>query len=196
MNARIRKLSIFFQLSLRTNISTQYNSAVLAFNFHCIDHCGVRQTDCEKLAPISAYEDVHALPVAADHFSAAGPLTLNSNVTASSDHVEPVDQQMCKSKSDSALSSRDKSSSLSSEEGPELDRVTSKSSMQLSQDHADEDSVSSNYRSQLSYTMSPTITSNSVPYTSYSSSDDDDDAEFFDADEFHDFERPILKLSR
>ena len=148
----------------------------------------VRQTDCEKLVPLSAGEDTSKL---------ARPAVNSSGAASSGDRAEPGDQHISKSHSDSALSSRDKTSSLSSEEGgPELDRVTSKSSVQLSQDHVDDDGVSSSYRSQLSYNLSPGITTNSVPYTSYSSSDDDDDAEFFDADEFHEFERPILKLSR
>ena len=102
------------------------------------------------------------------------------------------------SKSDSALSTRDKGSSLSSDEGSDLEtyRVTSKSSLGLSQGGGD-DVAPTTLHSQLSYSVSPTIDVNSVPYTSYSSSDDDDDdAEFFDADEFHDFDKPIVRMSR
>ena len=141
------------------------------------------------------------MPVDSDHFSANMSnvsLEHNSQTTDDIPNIDsegPAEQKTLKpSKSDPSLNTRDKTPSLSSDEGHDLpsSKPTSRSNNELSSKRrtvpthlAVENSI---LQPQLSYKVSPTRDGNVVPFTSYSSSEDEDEAEFFDADEFHESE--------
>ena len=146
-------------------------------------------------------DDQPMLPVVNDHYSdkiANLPLEHNSKTTddaGEQDTENTMEQRILKpSKSDSSLSVRDKTSSISSDEGFDLEpsKPTSKSNHELSTggrtvpNHLQLENPS--LRPQAVYKVSPTRGTDEVPITSYSSSEDEDDAEFFDADEYHDLE--------
>ena len=141
------------------------------------------------------------MPVASDHFSANMSnvsLEHNSQTTDDIPNIDsesPGEQNTLKpSKSDPSLNTRDKTSSLSSDEGHDLpsSKPTSRSNNELSSKPRTvpthllvENSI---LQPQVSYKVSPSRDGNVVPFTSYSSSEDEDEAEFFDADEFHESE--------
>lgn len=146
--------------------------------------------------------DNHPLmPVDSDHFSANMSnvsLEHNSQTTDDIPNIDsesPGEQNTLKpSKSDPSLNTRDKTSSLSSDEGHDLpsSKPTSRSNNELFPKRrtvpthlAVENSI---LQPQVSYKVSPSRDGNVVPFTSYSSSEDEDEAEFFDADEFHESE--------
>ena len=145
--------------------------------------------------------DNHPLmPVASDHFSAKMSnisLEHNSQTTdiRNADSESPAEQKTLKpSKSDPSLNTRGKTSSLSSDEGHDLQlsKATSRSNNEL---FLTERIVPAHLpienpilQPQVSYKVSPSRDGNVVPFTSYSSSEDEDEAEFFDADEFHESE--------
>ena len=146
--------------------------------------------------------DNHPLmPVASDHFSANMSnvsLEHNSQTTDDIPNIDsesPAEQKTLKpSKSDPSLNTRDKTPSLSSDEGHDLSssKATSRSNNELFSKrrtvptHLPVDN--SILQPQVSYKVSPSRDGNVVPFTSYSSSEDEDEAEFFDADEFHESE--------
>ena len=144
-------------------------------------------------------EDQPTMPVVNDHYSVKSSnasLEHKSDVTdckTKQDKENTAEQRTLKpSKSDSSLSVRDKTSSVSSDEGLDFEssKTTSKSNRELSTvGRAVPTQLkleNSNMRSQMVYKVSPTRDGNDVPFTSYSSSEDEDEVEFFDADEYHD----------
>lgn len=139
------------------------------------------------------------LPVDNDHYSAKIE-QIGSNLGDNKEKQDTHDQPMIEkrtlksSKSDSSLNVRDKTSSVSSDEGYDLEssKATSRSNHELSTAVRNVPSSLpleiSNLHPQVGYSVSPSRDGNVVPFTSYSSSEDEDDVEFFDADEFHDSE--------
>ena len=146
------------------------------------------------------------MPVVNDHYSAK-----MSNLSLGSSTGENKDKQgtefavekrttLKPSKSDSSLNVRDKTSSVSSDEGYDLQpsKATSKSNHELSTAvrnvpcHLPLEMP--NLLPQVGFSVSPTRDGHVVPFTSYSSSEDEDDAEFFDADEYHDLESASSRL--
>ena len=141
------------------------------------------------------------IPVVNDHYSAKLSnisLDHNSKTTESTgkqDTENTIEQRTLKpSKSDSSLNVRDKTSSVSSDEGHDFEssKTTSKSNHELSTTGRTVPThlplENPNLRTQVVYKVSLTRDVDEVPITSYSSSEDEDDAEFFDADEYHDLE--------
>lgn len=142
------------------------------------------------------------MPVVSDHYSdKMSNLSLEHGSSNSGDNKGMQDTELTiekrtlkSSKSDSSLNVRDKTSSVSSDEGYDLEssKATSRSNLELSTairnipPHLPLEL--SNLHPQVGYSVSPTHDGNVVPFTSYSSSEDEDDMEFFDADEFHDLE--------
>lgn len=137
-------------------------------------------------------------PVVNDHYSAKIE-QIGSNLGDNKDKQDTDQPLMEKrtlksSKSDSSLNVRDKTSSVSSDEGYDLEssKATSRSNHELSTGVRNVPSSLpleiSNLHPQVGYSVSPSRDGNVVPFTSYSSSEDEDDVEFFDADEFHDSE--------
>ncbi|XP_073259098.1 oxysterol-binding protein-related protein 9-like [Porites lutea] len=169
---------------------------------HCLNQMHTVKAECEKAIKNSVLPDNHPLmPVASDHFSANMSnvsLEHNSQTTDDIPNIDsesPAEQKTLKpSKSDPSLNTRDKTPSLSSDEGHDLSssKATSRSNNELSSKRRTvpthipvENPI---LQPQLSYKVSPTRDGNVVPFTSYSSSEDEDEAEFFDADEFHESE--------
>lgn len=146
------------------------------------------------------------MPVVNDHYSAKmSNLSLGSSSGGSKDKQDTesaVEKRttLKPSKSDSSLSVRDKTSSVSSDEGYDLQpsKATSKSNHELSTAVRNVPShlplEMPNLLPQVGYSVSPTRDGHVVPFTSYSSSEDEDDAEFFDADEYHDLESAPSRL--
>lgn len=145
------------------------------------------------------------MPVLNDHNSAKSP---DPSLAQESDrggnegeqNVETAaeNRTLKSSKSDSSLNVRDKSSSVSSDEGCgfESSKATSKSNHELSSSersvHLQLDRTS--IHPQVGFSLSPSRDDHVVPFTSYSSSEDEDEVEFFDADEFHDSESAPSRL--
>ena len=137
------------------------------------------------------------MPVTADHYCAQNlnpsleDGTITSDNTAEQDREYSMEPRTLKpSKSDSSLSVRSKSSSVSDVEVNEFEssKATSQSSRELSTGRPVPTQLNvdnSGTRSQGVYKVSPTRNGSVVPFTSYSSSDEDE-AEFFDADEYQD----------
>ena len=163
--------------------------------------------ECERTVKTVPLDD-QQMPVVADHYAvdrSSVPLDHSNDMapvtTAASDGQdnEPFGEQrtMRPSKSDSALTVKD-----SSEQGCGLPKVTSKSSLELSQ-AADKPAARNipthlqvePLHPQIGYSVSPTHNGNVVPFTSYSSSEDEDDMEFFDADEYHDLDSNMSRLA-
>ena len=148
------------------------------------------------------------MPVVNDHYSTKmSNHSLDSSTADNKDKQDTesaVEKRMLKpSKSDSSLNVRDKTSSVSSDEGYDLQpsKATSKSNHELSTALRNVKSVPShlplemaNLLPQVGYSVSPTRDGHMVPFTSYSSSEDEDDMEFFDADEYHDLESASSRL--
>lgn len=149
------------------------------------------------------------LPVVNDHYSAkVSKHALEHTGSNSGDDIEKQDTEpavekrtLKSSKSDSSLTVRDKTSSVSSDEGYDLEssKATSKSNHELSTavrnvpPHLPLEIP--NLHPQVGYSVSPTRDGHVVPFTSYSSSEDEDDVEFFDADEYHDLESAPSRLT-
>ena len=163
------------------------------------------QEECEKSAESSLTCDEPMMPVVNDHYSAKmSNLSLDSSTGDNKDKQDTestVEKRTLKpSKSDSSLNIRDKTSSVSSDEGYDLQpsKATSKSNHELSTAVRNVPShlplEMPNLLSQVGYSVSPTRDGHVVPFTSYSSSEDEDDVEFFDADEYHDLESPPSRL--
>lgn len=148
------------------------------------------------------------MPVVNDHYSAKmSNLSLGSSTADNKDKPDTestIEKRILKpSKSDSSLSVRDKTSSVSSDEGYDLQpsKATSKSNHELSTALRNVSNVPSHLPLDMSnllppvgYSVSPTRDGHVVPFTSYSSSEDEDDMEFFDADEYHDIDSGPSRL--
>lgn len=147
------------------------------------------------------------LPLVNDHYSAklsnlaVEQIGSNSGDDKDKQGTEPVLEKrtLKSSKSDSSLNVKDKTSSVSSDEGYDLEpsKAMSKSNHELSTAVRNIPShlpleISSLHGPQVGYSVSPSR--DVVPFTSYSSSEDEDDMEFFDADEFHDLESAPSRL--
>lgn len=166
------------------------------------------QEECEKSAESSLVCDEPMMPVVNDHYSTKmSNLSLSSNIADNKDKQDTestVEKRMLKpSKSDSSINVRDKTSSVSSDEGYDLQpsKATSRSNHELSTALRNVNNVPShltlempNLLPQVGYSVSPTRDGHVVPFTSYSSSEDEDDMEFFDADEYHDLESASSRL--
>ena len=162
--------------------------------------CLSQQVECEKSAAESS-PDKPMMPVINDHYSAKSTELSLEHDTGSADNeskqtMETTTEKrtLKSSKSDSSLSVRDKTSSVSSDEGSDFEssKLTSVSNHELSTvgrnvpSHLKLDRPS--VHPQVGYSVSPSRDGHVVPFTSYSSSEDEDEVEFFDADEFHDLE--------
>ena len=148
------------------------------------------------------------MPVVNDHYSAKmSNLSLGSSTADNHDKTDTestAEKRILKpSKSDSSLSVRDKTSSVSSDEGYDLQlsKATSKSNHELSTAVRNVNNVPSHLPLDMpkllppvGYSVSPTRDGHVVPFTSYSSSEDEDDMEFFDADEYHDLDSAPSRL--
>lgn len=163
------------------------------------------QEECEKSDESSLTCDEPMMPVVNDHYSAKmSNLSLDSSTADNKDQQDTestVEKRTLKpSKSDSSLNVRDKTSSVSSDEGYDLQpsKATSKSNHELSTAVRNVPShlplEMPNLLPQVGYSVSPTRDGHVVPFTSYSSSEDEDDVEFFDADEYHDLESAPSRL--
>jgi len=152
------------------------------------------QDECQKSAASSLIcDEPVGMPVVNDHYSALGSSTAdNKDKQDTESTVEKRTLKPCKS--DSSLNVRDKTSSVSSDEGYDLQpsKATSKSNHELSTAVRNVPShlplEMPNLLPQVGYSVSPTRDGHVVPFTSYSSSEDEDEVEFFDADEYHESE--------
>ena len=160
------------------------------------------QDECEKSAESSLICDEPVMPVVNDHYSAKmSNLSLGSSTAEDKQDTEStVGKRTLKPcKSDSSLNVRDKTSSVSSDEGYDLQpsKATSKSNHELSTAVRNGPShlplEMPNLLSQVGYSVSPTRDGHMVPFTSYSSSEDEDDVEFFDADEYHELDSALSR---
>lgn len=165
------------------------------------------QEECAKSAESSLTCDQPMMPVVNDHYSAKISNLSLTHGSSTGDNKEKQDTEptvekrtLKPSKSDSSLSVRDKTSSVSSDEEYDLQpsKATSKSNHELSTPVRNVPSrlplEIPNLLSQVGYSVSPTRDGHMVPFTSYSSSEDEDDMEFFDADEYHDLESAPSRL--
>lgn len=188
--------------SQRYAILKETSTKMLESMNHCLKQMHALKAECEKTMKNSVLpDDQPMMPVVNDHYSAKNSnhsLDHNSKTTDSVEEKDPensVEQRTLKpSKSDSSLNVRDKTTSVSSDEGSDFEssKPASKSNHELSTtgktapNHLPLENAG--LRPQVVYKVSPTRDENVVPFTSYSSSEDEDDVEFFDADEYHDLE--------
>lgn len=156
------------------------------------------QSECEdarKTAPLPNDEETR--PIISDQDLSSngtvlsGDQTNGTDITAKQDTENDTETRTLKpSKSDSSLSVRSKSSLSEDAEINNLEspKTTSRSNQELSSAGravpAQLSVDNSGTQTQGVYKVTPTR-GNLVPLTSYSSSDDEDEAEFFDADEYH-----------
>ncbi|XP_032232192.2 oxysterol-binding protein-related protein 9 [Nematostella vectensis] len=173
----------------------------------CINRMNSTKMECEKCIKTVAQETESMLPIVPDHYSnSRQEQSNNPNPTSISDNnVDDIliDKLSIRpSKSESSLSPSPTSTTVTAG-GLSLSRVTSKSSFELTTPTSDVIATESfetlaslsgpksipnatpggTYPSQV-YSRSPSIARDQVPFASYSSSDEED-VEFFDADEFH-----------
>ncbi|XP_078354846.1 oxysterol-binding protein-related protein 9-like isoform X1 [Oculina patagonica] len=189
------------QDSQRYAILKDSSTKMLESMNHCLKQMYIMKEECEK-APESSC-DPPMLPLVNDHYSAKlSNLAVEQIGSSSGDNndkqgTEPVLEKrtLKSSKSDSSLNVREKTTSVSSDEGYDLEpsKAMSKSNHELSTAVRNIPShlpleISSLHGPQVGYSVSPSRDGHVVPFTSYSSSEDEDDMEFFDADEFHDSE--------
>ena len=184
-------------------------AAYLNFTFFLQGECEkpvVKRNDEKTTLPLinNHFDDKPALEPIRPHNTL--PETLRQKTPDS-----PTSPTMRQSKSDTELNLKDRAPSLAGVEEGNLEqqasKATSKSSIEISvtgQDSLVSNSTSSKavtsvtsstntqpitvpartpLTDQVGYSISPTLVDEMVPYTSYSSSDEE--AEFFDADEFH-----------
>lgn len=186
------------QDSQRYAILKDSSTRMLESMNHCLKQMSALKNECEKSVAASTCVEL-VMPVLNDHNSAKSP---DPSLAQDSDrggnqgeqNVETAaeNRTLKSSKSDSSLNVRDKSSSVSSDEGCgfESSKATSKSNHELSSAersvHLQLDRTS--IHPQVGFSLSPSRDDHVVPFTSYSSSEDEDEVEFFDADEFHDSE--------
>lgn len=165
------------------------------------------QSECEdarKTAPLPNDEETKS--IISDHDLSSngnallGDQTNGTNNTAKQGTENDIETRTLKpSKSDSSLSVRSKSSLSEDVEINDLEssKTTSHSNRELTSAGrvvpAQLSVDNSGTQTQGVYKVTPTR-GNVVPLTSYSSSDDEDEAEFFDADEYHE-SGPILSRS-
>lgn len=155
------------------------------------------QSECEdarKTAPLPNDEETR--PIISDQDLSSNGTILSGDQTNSTDNTAKQDTEndteprtLKPSKSDSSLSVRSKSSLSEDAEINDLEssKATSRSNRELSSACRAVPAQcvdNSGIQTQGVHKVTPTR-GNLVPWTSYSSSDDEDEAEFFDADEYH-----------
>ncbi|XP_068727624.1 oxysterol-binding protein-related protein 9-like [Montipora capricornis] len=186
------------QGSQRYAILKETSNKMLESMNSCLRQMHTVKSDCENARKTTLLpNDQEIMPVTADHYCAQNlnpsleDGTITSDNTAEQDREYSMEPRTLKpSKSDSSLSVRSKSSSVSDVEVNEFEssKPTSQSSRELSTSRPVPTQLNvdnSGTRSQGVYKVSPTRNGSVVPLTSYSSSDEDE-AEFFDADEYQD----------
>ncbi|XP_029208493.2 oxysterol-binding protein-related protein 9-like [Acropora millepora] len=186
------------QDSQRYAILKETSNKMLESMNTCLRQMHSIKSECEdarKTAPLPNDEETR--PIISDQDLSSngtvlsGDQTNGTDITAKQDTENDTETRTLKpSKSDSSLSVRSKSSLSEDAEINNLEssKTTSHSNRELSSaGRAVPSQLSvdnSGTQTQGVYKVTPTR-GNLVPLTSYSSSDDEDEAEFFDADEYH-----------